>query len=226
MDGVLLLDFDGTLYRGDAPYQRYSEILARSMSAPDAAAYRDLVERHLRGEAGVVAGDNWEAVVLLARRFLPNDDRWQDAFLETRAYMLGPECHLEVPNALPALLADARGKVHVVVASNSPEAAVRPLLAKLGLLPYCDCIVPEAGKPEGLVALADAILRPEDPTRIFTVGDNYVNDIAPGLKRGWKTGHISPHGYFPGPADFRGRRLEDVLPGVRRWLNEIGTGSG
>ena len=145
--GLLLFDFDGTLYRGDDPFRRYAEIISRSMAPDDARAYLDHVHRHLDGETGVVAGDNWEAVVGLAKRWLADREQWQDAFLETRVFMMSDACRLEVPEALVDFLAYARGKVLLAVASNSPKAAAEPLLNKLGLVPYFDRVVSDAGKP-------------------------------------------------------------------------------
>ncbi|MCL5066253.1 MAG: HAD family hydrolase [Firmicutes bacterium] len=220
--GLLIFDFDGTLYRGDDPFRRYAEIISRSMTPDNAKVYLDHVQRHLDGEAGMVAGDNWEAVVGLAKRWLSDRERWQEAFLETRVFMMSDACQLEVPQDLVELLVYARGKVLLAVASNSPEAAAEPLLNKLGLFSYFDRVVSDAHKPDGLLTLVDQWLPSLDPGCIFSVGDNYANDIAPGLGRGWKTAHISPHGHFPGPADVRGRRLEEVLPTIRAWVDEVG----
>jgi len=218
-EGLVLFDFDGTLYRGDDPFVRYAEIISRSMSAENAQTYLNHVGRHLNGEPGVVAGDNWEAVVGLAKRWLPDRERWQEAFLETRVYMMSDACHLEVPDALFELLTYARGKVRLAVASNSPKAAAEPLLDKLGLSSYFDRIISDAGKPAGLLALVDEWLPDLPPEGIFSVGDNYSNDIAPGRGRGWKTAHISPHAHFPGPADVQARTLEEVLPTIREWID-------
>jgi FMN phosphatase YigB (HAD superfamily) len=222
-EGLLLFDFDGTLYRGDAPFRCYAEIISRSMNPEDGQAYLTRVERHLAGEPGVVSGDNWEAVVGLAKRWLPESSRWQEAFLETRAFMLTDAARLEVPEGLTELLREARSHVVVAVASNSPEEAVEPLMDKLGLSQYFDKIVWSAGKPEGLVEVAKAVHSPSGPTAIMSVGDNYANDIQPGRKLGWTTAHISPHAYFPGPADYCGRRLEDVMPGIRDWMARLGS---
>lgn len=189
------------------------------MSAGQAREYLNLVDRHLDGESGVVAGDNWEAVVALAKRWVPDGDRWQEAFLATRAYMMSDACPLEVPEGLPELLAYADDKVHLVVASNSPKQAAEPLLDKLRLSQYFDAIVSDAGKPKGLLRLGQQWGANLATDQIFCVGDNYTNDIAPVLALGWKTAHISPHRYFPGPADFQIQRLEEVIPAIQSWID-------
>lgn len=215
---LLIFDFDGTLYRGDEPFRWYAHCISQFMEAGQASEYLKLVDRHLDGESGVVAGDNWEAVVALAKRWVPEGDRWQEAFLTTRAYMMSDACPLEVPEGLSELLAYAAGKVRLVVASNSPKQAAEPLLDKLRLSPYFDAIVSDAGKPTGLLRLGEKWGSHLGADQIFCVGDNYTNDIAPGLALGWKTAHISPHRYFPGPADFQVQRLEEVIPAIRSWI--------
>ena len=219
MQRLLLFDFDGTLYRGDDPFRYYAKTIAKHMAPEDRARYEKLVTAHLQGHAGVVAGDNWEAVVKLAEPYVPDHEVWQQSFLETREYMMSPDCRLEVPAALIDFLPQVRAKVHVVVASNSPENAARPLMEKLGLITYFDRIYSQANKPEGLIALVEEIMgtRDFDPLLVYSVGDNYLNDIAPAVQRGWLTAHISPHEYFPGPSTIHARNLEDVLPHVTKW---------
>jgi FMN phosphatase YigB (HAD superfamily) len=224
--GLVVFDLDGTLYRGDAPFRFYAETIARSMRPEDRMPYLDKVRRHLDGEAGVVAADNWEAVVTLAGEM--EAERIVEAFRATRAFMMTDECPLEVPEGLVALLRDAGGRVVRAVASNSPEDAAVPLLGKLGLTGYFDVVRHSAGKPDGLLLFADEIIAAWKlpPTRVMSVGDHYRNDIAPARARGWVTAHISPRGYHPGPADYTGRRLEDVLPGIRAWIDDVSIEAG
>jgi FMN phosphatase YigB (HAD superfamily) len=218
---LLLFDFDGTLYRGDAPFRFYAECIARHMVEPDRAGYLARVERHLQGEDGVVAADNWEAVVKLAA--IDDPDLLNGAFLETRTFMMSADCPLEVPEGLVEVLEGAKGRVLRAVASNSPEAAAIPLLKKLGLLHHFDAIRHSAAKPVGLTVFADQLIATHglSPALVMSVGDHYRNDIEPARARGWVTVHISPRGYHPGPAAHQGRRLEDVLPAIQAWVDEV-----
>ncbi|MCY0880708.1 MAG: HAD family hydrolase [Firmicutes bacterium] len=217
---LMVFDFDGTLYRGDEPYRFYAQTIAQSMTTSDREQYLAEVAAHLASQTTIASGDNWEAVVQLARPFLDDPDLWQQAFLKTREYMLGPLCRMEVPKAVREFLQEMHGRVTLAVASNSPAAAADPLLDKLQLTGYFDVIRSDAHKPEGLVPFVQEILgRPcGDADRIASIGDNYRNDIIPGQEHGWMTAHISPHGYFPGPSSVQGRTIEEVLPAVKAWM--------
>lgn len=218
--GLLLFDFDGTLYRGDAPFRFYAREIAQAMASSQRDTYLNQVHAHLDGQPGVVAGDNWEAVVKLALPYVQDGETFNNAFLATRTYMMSDECELEVPVELRRFLDRARGQVVLAVASNSPEQAALPLLDKLALLQSFDIVRHSTGKPAGLLPLADDIIEQYglNPRLVMSIGDHYVNDIAPALERGWVTAHISPRGYHPGPSTYQGRQLEDVLPYARAWL--------
>lgn len=222
MDGLAIFDLDGTLYRGDAPFQFFAETLAQHLSSDDGPCYLEQVKRHLTGEPGLVAGDNWEAVVQLAMPFVTREESYQEAFSRTRQFMLSDSCVLRVPELLRQFLHRAKGQVLLAVATNSPAEVAFPLLKKLDLVNSFDIVRTQAGKPEGLVRLVEEVgLQQHWPTgRVMSIGDNYRNDIWPGVDRGWTTAHISPRGYFPGPATFRGRVIEEILPSAANWIEE------
>ncbi len=223
MRRVLLFDFDGTLYRGDDPFRFYAGAVASRMPKADRDRYLEAVNAHLMGTRTIAAGDHWEAVVSLARPLLTDSRVFQDAFMETRGHMMTDACQLEVPTGVLDFLTQVKGRVVLAVASNSPNQAARPLLDKLGLTPYFDYIRPEAKKPSGLPGLVREIMGPDDASRpdaVFSVGDNYRNDIAPARDQGWLTAYISPYGYQPGPSTVVGQKIEDVLPDLQRWVRQ------
>lgn len=221
--GLLLFDLDGTLYRGDDPYWYYARAISRSMAPSRAEAFLADVAGFFGGERAVAANDGWEAVVALASRPDPPDrNRFWDAFLATRAFMLTPACRLEVPSGLPGLLFEARKRVRVAVATQSPRDTSLRLLSRLGLIDRFDDIATEAGKPEELPLLVRRWVGGVSPERVMTVGDHYPNDIAPGWEAGWHTVHISPWGLVPGPAEVRVRRLEQAYPAIRRFIEGEG----
>lgn len=224
MQGLILFDLDGTLYRGDAPFRFYAKTIARFMPPADAHRYLERVEDHLQGVKGIVEGDNWEAVVHLAQPYIWDDDQWTEAFRKTREFMAGDDCELEMPDGLREFLREARGRVTLACASNSPPEAAYTLLKKLDLADAFDHIAANVNKPEGLIAQASMLWGGNIlPQRTLSVGDNYQNDIAPALAAGWQTAHISPHGYFPGPSSVHGHTMEDVLPFLANWVAELPT---
>lgn len=221
MRRLLLFDFDGTLYRGDDPFRFYAGAIASRMRKADRDRYLEAVTAHLMGTRTIEAGDHWEAVVSLAKPLMPDSRVFQEAFMETRVHMMTDACPLEVPPGVLDFLTRVKGQVVLAVASNSPDQAARPLLDKLGLTPYFDYIRSEAKKPIGLPGLVHEIMGADDashPDRVFSVGDNYRNDIEPARAQGWLTAYISPHGYQPGSSTVVGRCIEDVLPDLQRWV--------
>ena len=143
--------------------------------------------------------------------------------MRTRAYMMTDDCRLEVPSTLRPFLVRVRQRVLVALASNSPKEACVPLLEKLGLGDAFDAIRPGAHKPVGLLPIIDELMmRFSIPAgRVLSIGDHYVNDIAPAREAGYRTAYITPTDYLPGPVDIAGRQLEDVLPAVEAWVDSL-----
>ena len=225
MQGLLLCDFDGTLYRGSDPFRYYADEISHAMPVAAREHYLGRVRACLEGgKPPAGAGDYWEAMVALARPAVTDGDVFQRAFHKTRAYMMTDRCRLEVPTGLHALMAEAEGRVVRVVASNSPEGAMIPLMKKLRLLDVFDEVRHSTGKPDGLGPLVDALLTQYHLTdrEVLTVGDHYANEIHLGVTRGWFTVHIDPWGRALGPVDVSGRTFEEVLPALQGWLTRLG----
>ncbi len=218
---VVVFDLDGTLYRGDAPYQYYAKVVSRFLDHEEARIYLRRVDDHLQGHGTLEAADNWEAVVRLMEPFGEklSLDQWQEAFRDTRQYMLSQDCVLEIPPEIKTLFDDIRGEAFLALVTNSPYDAAGPLLEQLGLMGCFDIIRTEAQKPGGIVKLVKEIAgRDYRPERIFSVGDHYHNDIAPGVQEGWTTGHISPRRVFPGPATYQVAQAEELFDAIRTWV--------
>jgi FMN phosphatase YigB (HAD superfamily) len=243
---LLVTDFDGTLYRGDAPLLRYAEEAAAELTAARRSALLDALSRYLRdgvaaaaqaaGEAEAralaAAVDGWEAVALLAAEChgVP-PDRLQQAFLATRAAMARPEIALEVPAGYAELLAALRAEgVRVVLATNSPADGLHELLDRLGVRPLLDEVVSSTGKPQGLHELlrrelADP-LGPGGPARVLAIGDHWRNDVRPARALGAAACYIDRFGRADGPATAAAPRIEELLPALRAWAGGSGPAPG
>jgi FMN phosphatase YigB (HAD superfamily) len=229
---ALLVDLDGTLYRGDGPVRTYAQQVADTIPAEDRSRYLSIVDNYLaRGVAGVTepellsATDGWEAVQRLAiERFGVEQATLDVAFLASRRALALPECAIDVPVGFLDALRGLRADTHVVLATNSPRDGLPELLARLGAAEVFDDIVCNARKPIGmpgiLMSLAAVIGTTDAPWRIFSVGDHWHNDIAPARVFGAVTGYIDRFGRADGPADVVAPDLEGVLPTILRWAGD------
>jgi FMN phosphatase YigB (HAD superfamily) len=233
---LLVVDFDGTVYRGDEPVRYYARHIAQTLPPEAAEPYLATVERYITG--GVAAAcdstdtveaaalresvDPWGAAVHVAARcFGVPPDATELAFAKCRAWMTTPECEIEVVWPLLETLAELRSAARILLVTNSQEAGLRALLERIGVDGYFDEVVAGAGKPDGLRRLLirelDTDLR-ERPWRLFSLGDHYRNDIEPAAEIGAAAGYIDRFDRRDGPATARGRQAEDLLPALHAWV--------
>ena len=219
MSTVLIFDVDGTLYRGDDPYRYCAPAICRNWTRDHRVRYLQNVDAYLGRSIRVSVEDPWEALVDLARTYDPNRSASQEIFLETRKFMVSDACPLEVPNGLRAFLKEVSGQVVLGCASNSPRDSTWALLRRLGLVDYFDLVVPEAKKPDGLMAAAEQIAgQSVTPGDTLSIGDNYRNDIAPAVRAGWDTAYIHAYGGERRPCTVQGQTVEELLPFLHRWV--------
>jgi FMN phosphatase YigB (HAD superfamily) len=235
---IAIIDFDGTLYRGDAPVRYYAELVAGSMIEADREQYLETLDRYLKDgpgasldsedtvEAAVLreAVDGWGAAYNLAHRCygVPREPT-ESAFARCRLWMTKPECDIEVVQPLIDTLASIRDRVTLLLVTNSPELGLRPLLDRLGVTSAFDEIVVGAGKPDGLRRLLQRRLGTDlraRPGRVFSLGDHYRNDIEPAIEIGAPAGYVDKYGRQDGPATVSASRVEDLLPALRGWADE------
>ena len=235
-DLLLVVDFDGTVYRGDEPVRRYARRISESLPPERVEPYLDAFERYLaEGVAAALRSadtveaatlresvDAWGAAQNLARRcFDVPAHAMETAFSRTREDMLDPSCELEVVTPLVDELAALRGAARVVLATNSPRPGIEALLDRMGVAAAFDDVVPGAAKPDGLRRLLQRELG-EDlrarPWRLFSLGDHYYNDLAPAVEIGGAAGYIDRFGRADGPATAQAPVVERLLPAIHAWV--------
>jgi FMN phosphatase YigB (HAD superfamily) len=240
---LLVVDFDGTVCRGDAPVRYYAAVIADAMAPPGAREFLDAIERYLaQGPAAAAAStdtvaaaalreavDSWGAVLSLAARgYAVPGAVIEQAFTRCREWMLDPACAVEVVTPLLDTLADLRGDTRIVLVTNSPRDSMLPLLRRLGILDAFDDIVAGAGKPDGLRRFLQRTIGPDlraRPWRLFSIGDHYRNDIEPAVELGAGGAYIDRFGRADGPATARAARAEDLLPVLRAWAADPESGT-
>jgi FMN phosphatase YigB (HAD superfamily) len=232
---LLIVDFDGTVVRGDAPVRYYAARIADTLRPADARDFLAATERYLSaGPAAAAAAadtveaaalreslDSWGAVLsLAARRYDVPGPVIAEAFARCREAMIDRACDVELVGPLMDTLADLRGDVAIVLVTNSPRDSMLPLLDRLGITAAFDDIVAGAAKPDGLRRLLQHRLGPDlrtRPWRACSIGDHYRNDIEPAVEIGAAAAYIDRFGRADGPATARARRAEDLLPVLRAW---------
>ncbi len=224
----LLVDLDGTFYRGDGPVLAYARSIADTLGRDDAAWLLSAVDTYLtHGVAALTepestgAVDGWEIVQSLAGRLGVDKATLDAAFLASRRALAQPDCAVEVPAGLLDTLRELRASTYVVLATNSPADWLGELLDRLGAAGTFDEVAPSARKPIGmpgiLLGLAGRIGVTDEPWRMFSVGDHWRNDIEPARAFGAVTGYVDRFGREDGPADVVAPDLEGVLPTMLRW---------
>ncbi|ACU71338.1 HAD superfamily hydrolase [Catenulispora acidiphila DSM 44928] len=232
---ILVVDFDGTVYRDDSPVRFYAEHAAGSLPAEWRGRFLDLFEAYL--ERGIAAADRvadeaaaavlrgsvdaWGAAAGLAALSGVAPAATEEAFLASRQYMLTAACQVTAVPALVEAIEKLRGKVRVVLATNSPAGGLAPLLERLGIGALFAEVVSGANKPEGLRRWIAAELAGREPGELFSLGDHYVNEIEPAMAVGARAGYIDRFGRADGPATVTAAVVEDILPGVFAWARAL-----
>ncbi|MGH6657401.1 MAG: HAD family hydrolase [Actinocrinis sp.] len=240
-DLLLLVDFDGTVYRGEAPVRFYARRVAEALPAREAAAMLDSFERYL--VEGVLAADGREDMVEAAA-LRESYDAWgaarhlaqrvygvapqvsTEAFMASRMYMLEQDCPLEPVGALLDALRSLRGRVRRVLATNSPAEGLGQVLDRLGVTEHFDGVASGLGKPDGLrrylrAELGDGGLR-ANAWRLFSVGGHYRNEIEPAMEIGAAAGYVDRYNREDGAATATAPIVEGVLPALLSWADEAG----
>lgn len=224
MRGVLVLDLDGTVILGDTPVLAY----ARAVEActPRATGLTERVVAFLAAPGAhpalVTAQDGYQAVQLIAESVGIDDVSRNAAYARSRAGLAEDLGDVRTPTGLADLLATL--PVHRAVVTNSPADGLDALLKKLGLTTVLDEVRGSAGKPAGLPdVLGDLLSRhglEQHPHRLLSVGDIWVNDLAPALGLGCATAYVDALDRRQGPAHVRGRSLPDLYDHLTDWAHD------
>jgi FMN phosphatase YigB (HAD superfamily) len=134
----------------------------------------------------VPIGDGWWPPYSIARHFgLTNDDtEW--AYHRTKEQMANLEGMLEPTPGLKEYLEKLSESKKLVLCTNSEINDVKRLLAFLRLDHIFSDIVPSALKPTNTKKHFDEIIKRYDvkPEQVLSVGDNFMNEVAPALQLG------------------------------------------
>lgn len=236
-DTLLLLDFDGTVAVGHGPVLAYARAASASLAPAARSAFRHEVEaaletvddptptgrragRRTRTTDRVLPLDGYDLVRVLAEQHSIGPLALSAAYLASRHALGTDDAPVSAPHGLATLLAEVRTDARVVLATNAPDIRLTETLAVLGLTGLLDAVLTDVGKPGGMGAVLDRFgVRPAGAgTRVLSVGDVWVNDLAPVAARGHATALISRRPPSEARPTWTVDTMPELYPAVRAWV--------
>ncbi|UCZ52069.1 HAD family hydrolase [Bacillus shivajii] len=141
----------------------------------------------------VAIGDGWWLPFACAKHHGVDD--CQPRYHETKEYMVSDEFKLEPILGLREFLIQLKKSASIVLMTNSDREDVGRLLKELNLENVFEHIITSAQKPTQTDGLFTELQKQYDVEKeeMVSVGDNFINEIAPALLKGMKAVYISEH---------------------------------
>jgi FMN phosphatase YigB (HAD superfamily) len=145
-------------------------------------------------ERMIAIGDGWWLPFVTAKHFGVEDT--YSSYMKTKEYMVTDRFQLTKTSGLKNALSSLKEKKTIVLMTNSDRDDVGRLLKELELEGLFTEIIPSAQKPVHTVSYFKEIMSNYNATcaRTVSIGDNFINEIAPALKLGMKAVYIHSHG--------------------------------
>ncbi|MCR6095695.1 HAD family hydrolase [Salipaludibacillus agaradhaerens] len=141
----------------------------------------------------VAIGDGWWLPFACAKHYGVKD--CYTHYLETKAYMVSDSFNLQKIFGLKTFLKELKQNHPLVLMTNSDKEDVLRLLNELDLKGIFDHIISSAKKPTLTTQLFEALKKQYELPfqQLVSVGDNFINEIAPALMLDMKAVYISSH---------------------------------
>jgi putative hydrolase of the HAD superfamily len=141
----------------------------------------------------VAIGDGWWLPFVAAKHYHVED--CYSSYIATKKFMVSEEFTLEQTQGLPTYLHQLREKTNIVLLTNSDREDVLRILHELGLNEIFSHIITSAQKPTKTTDWFKELLSLYEvsPEESISVGDNFINDIAPALMLGMEALYIAPY---------------------------------
>lgn len=226
LDGVLVLDFDGTVCLGDEPMLRYAHEVARVAGEAGPGIVQRVTEFLLDGDhreepALARAQDGYQVAARLGWAAGASREDLQQAYQLSRVPLHAGEVAVHAPEGLAELLAELAGRIRIVLVTNAPDAGLHRVLDRLGLGGSFHEVHGDAGKPEGMTPILTGLLQQhgiaDQPQRLLSIGDIWRNDLEPAQALGARTALVDRWGRGGGQPDARAATLEQLYPFIRDW---------
>ncbi|KMK74735.1 HAD family hydrolase [Alkalihalobacillus pseudalcaliphilus] len=143
----------------------------------------------------VAIGDGWWLPFACAKHYGVKD--CYSSYLATKEYMVSDQFTIEKLTGLRDYLLELREKTNIVLMTNSDREDVGRLLKELDLDGVFEHVITSAKKPTYTKGLIEHLIQQYEvkPHEVLSIGDNFINEIAPALSLGTKAMYIQPHGH-------------------------------
>ncbi|MBU9723474.1 MULTISPECIES: HAD family hydrolase [Bacillaceae] len=141
----------------------------------------------------IAIGDGWWLPFVCAVHYGVED--CYPRYVETKAYMSSDQFELEKIPHLKSFLNQLKEEATIVLITNSDEEDVRRLLTELDLDGVFHEVITSAKKPTKTTAYFEELKKKFniEADEIVSIGDNFINEIAPALLLGMNAVYISEH---------------------------------
>lgn len=214
---TLVLDFDGTVCLGDGLVWAYADGVLPHLSPEVARGVSDALTAYLGGHPLAEGyADGYTAIAALAGPHV-EPPVLSAAYADSRRALADAGLDVHAPDGLADLLESLANRVRSVVVTNAPSTGLDAAMDRLGLAGVIDDVICSAGKPEHAAEVLQRLLDGAPAPTLMSVGDIWVNDIAPALELGCATGFIDRSGRDRRAAHARGRAIQQLYPAIETW---------
>ncbi|GIO24875.1 HAD family hydrolase [Oceanobacillus sp. J11TS1] len=143
----------------------------------------------------VAIGDGWWLPFACAKHYGVKEN--YSSYLATKEFMVTDDFTIERLEGLRAYLLQLKEKTQIVLMTNSDRVDVTRLLNELDLTNIFDHLITSAKKPAYTKKLMEYLMEQYnmEPSEAVSVGDNFINEIAPALSLGMDAVYIQPQGH-------------------------------
>ncbi|WP_194840945.1 HAD family hydrolase [Filobacillus milosensis] len=136
----------------------------------------------------VPIGDGWWPPYAIARHFGLSIDVIQASYNRTKEQMAELDGYLTRTPGLKEYLKELQNGKRLIVCTNSDEVDAKRLLQFLNIDEHFEELIPSAMKPVNTKKHFNYVLQKYDvaPEQVVSVGDNFMNEVAPALQLGMK----------------------------------------
>lgn len=163
----------------------------------------------------IAIGDGWWLPFSVAMHYGMEVEEARACYVKTKDFMATEEFRMSKTKGLKAALKKWKEEKLLILITNSEDYDVENILNKIDLSGLFHDRIPSAYKPQKTERHFQAIMNRYNlkPDRVISIGDNFLNEIAPALNMGMKALFVQPIDVkFDHPNLQIVKSLEDICP--------------